>query len=68
MDFYIDWVRLKRYCELSGESKRTVYHRRQRGEWLDGVHTQMRGGVLWCNLRKIEEWVAKGKIEQLTRV
>jgi hypothetical protein len=51
------WVRVKRYCELSGETANTVHYRRRKKVWIDGVHTKMQDGKLWINLVEIQKWI-----------
>jgi len=55
------WVRLKKYCELSGDTAYAVHHRRSRGVWLDGVHTRIAADRrLWVNLDEVNKWVEQG--------
>lgn len=51
------WVTLAKYCELSGETVGAVRKRREKGEWLDGRHTQLRNRRLWVNLEAAQKWV-----------
>jgi hypothetical protein len=52
------WVKLNRYCELSGESKEAVYTKRKNGIWIDGMQYK-RGpdGNVWINLMEVELWI-----------
>jgi hypothetical protein len=45
------------YSRISGDSMQSIKHRRRRGEWREGQHIQLRGGVLWVNLEEIEKWL-----------
>ncbi|WP_454735458.1 hypothetical protein [Cupriavidus necator] len=54
----INWVPLKRYCELTSESAHTVYCRRSAGIWIDGKQTKkVPGAGVWVNLREVEKWI-----------
>jgi hypothetical protein len=58
----IKWVKLKRYCELSGETTAAVHGKRKAGHFLDGIHTKIADdGNLWVNLEAIEKWVEEGR-------
>lgn len=54
----IRWVRLSRYCELSGETEHSVEHKRRTGLWRDGEHWKVAGdGKIWIDLEAVERWV-----------
>ena len=56
--YALQWVKLKKYCELSGDTPHAVRSRRKRGIWLDGKHCKCApDGKLWVNLPKVEAWV-----------
>lgn len=54
------WVRLNRYCELSGETADAVEKRLRSGHWLRDVHARVPQGSnsLWVNLDAVEDWAA----------
>lgn len=54
------WVKLQKYCNLSGDTANAVHARRKKGIWLDGVHCQVRNKNLWINLEAVEKWVENG--------
>jgi len=55
------WVKLKKYCELSGDTSDSVHAKRQRGQFVDGVHCKIAGdGKLWVNVEAVEKWVEQG--------
>jgi hypothetical protein len=54
------WVTLAAYCAATGETPGAVRKRRERGEWLDGRHTQVRNRRLWINVEAAQQWVEKG--------
>lgn len=52
------WVKLEKYCELSGDTKQAVYFRRKTFIWQEGV--QLRKDPqnrLWVNLEEVENWL-----------
>lgn len=52
------WVKLDKYCELSGDTKQAVYFRRKTFLWKEGV--QLRKDPqnrLWVNLEEVENWL-----------
>ncbi len=53
----LKWLKVARYCELTGETKPAVYQRRYSGKWLDGVQCQIRDRNLWVNLPEAQKWV-----------
>lgn len=56
----LDWVRLSRYCELTGETPAAVDNRIRAGVWLRDVHARRPDGSkeLWVNLRAVNDWAA----------
>lgn len=55
------WVKLKKYCELSGDTPYAVHAKRRNGVWVDDIHCRIApDGNLWVNLDEIEKWVANG--------
>jgi hypothetical protein len=57
----VRWVKLERYCELTGDTEEAVRGRRARGEWLDGRHVRLRKRRLWVNLPEADKWVENNK-------
>ena len=55
----LKWVRLEKYCELSGDSATAVRARRTRGEWLDERETECKNRRLWVNLPAAQKWVTR---------
>jgi hypothetical protein len=53
----VTWVKLKKYCELTGDTTAAVHARRRRGKWLDNVHCRIAGDLLWVNLPAAQNWV-----------
>ena len=54
------WVKLQKYCNLSGDTANAVHARRKKGVWLDGIHCQVRNNNLWINTEAVEKWVEQG--------
>jgi hypothetical protein len=52
------WVKLKKYCELSGDTADAVHAKRRKGVWLDELQCRLApDGNLWVNLGEVEKWV-----------
>ncbi len=60
MSANVEWIRLEKYCEVTGETPEAVRKRRQKGIWLDGRHTRVRNRRLWVNTKAAQEWVERG--------
>lgn len=58
----IKWVKLKKYCEMTGETKDSVHGKRRKGIWLDGRECMVGpDGNLWINLEAVEQWLMSAK-------
>lgn len=53
----MEWVKLDRYIELSGDTMDAVQARRKTGKWLDGDQCKMVDGRLWISLPAVEKWI-----------
>lgn len=53
-----EWVKLERFCELTGYTEDAVRLNRKRGIWPDGIITQIRNRRIHVNLRAYDQWVA----------
>ena len=55
-------VPLSKYCELSGEEKKTVVRRIERGVWQTGKQVCEMSGVRerWIDLDEVEKWARNG--------
>lgn len=52
------WVKLKKYCELSGDTLAAVHAKRKRGVWLEGIQSKVApDGNIWGNLEEVDKWV-----------
>ena len=57
----VKWVKLKKYCEISGDTSNAVHAKRKRGMWLDGIQCKIGpDGNIWINLIEVERWVENG--------
>ena len=55
------WVKLKKYCQDTGDTSNAVHAKRKRGMWLDGVQCKIGpDGNIWINLIEVERWVEYG--------
>jgi hypothetical protein len=56
------WVKLKRYCELIGDTPDAVQKKIARGLWAEGVHFKTGpDGVRYFNLPAIDQWVEQNQ-------
>lgn len=55
----MEWVKLDRYLELSGDTMDSVQARRKTGKWLDGEQCKIVDGRLWISLPAVKEWIEK---------
>lgn len=62
------WVKLKKYCELTGDTAAAVHARRRSGKWLDGVQCRIADDLLWVNLAEAQKWVATWEQKLSARV
>lgn len=54
----LNWIRLAKYCELSGDSSDAVHARRRKRQWIDGLHCRVGpDGNLWVNPEEVNKWV-----------
>ena len=55
----LEWIRLARYCELSGDTSDAVHARRRKRQWLDGQQCKVGpDGNLWVNPAAVNRWIA----------
>lgn len=57
MSYPIEWVKLEKYAEITGDSIDAVMGRRKLGKWLEGQQCKIVDGRVWVNLRAAEKWV-----------
>lgn len=55
--FRPQWVKLKKYVELTGDSAAAVHARRRARKWLDGDQCKIVDDALWVNLPAATVWV-----------
>lgn len=52
------WVRLSRFCELTGYTEDAVHAKMRKGKWLEGwLWRKAPDGHIMVNLEAFEEWV-----------
>lgn len=56
----IKWLKLEKFCELTGETRGSVHARRECGEWLDSIHVQKREGRIYVSIDAFNRWVEHG--------
>lgn len=56
------WVKLPKYCELSGDTPDAVYAKNRRHIWTDGIqYRKAEDGCLWINTEEVEKWVEQSR-------
>lgn len=51
-------VKLRKYCELTGDTPQAVHSRRKRGEWVEGKHFHFPNARrLWIDIEEVSAWV-----------
>lgn len=56
------WVRLSRYCEVTGDTPGAVHARRRKRQWIDGVHCIVgQDGNLWVSPEEVNKWLEGNK-------
>jgi len=54
----MNWIKLKKYCEISGDTAEAVRNRRKKGVWADGKHSKIGpDGKIWVNPMEVDKWV-----------
>jgi hypothetical protein len=53
----MDWIKSKKYYQLTGDTKDAVYARLRKGVWIKGFHCKVVAGALWLHLPRIQEWI-----------
>lgn len=53
----LKWIKLNRWCELTGDTRDAVHARRKTGKWQDDIHCRVRDGNLWINVEEGQSWV-----------
>ena len=57
-------VRLKKYCELTGDTPDAVHARRKKGQWADGIHcTVGPDNKVWVNIEEAQKWVTSRSLQ-----
>lgn len=59
------WVKLNKYCDLTGDTPDAVYAKNRRGLWTPGVHFKKApDGCLWVNIEEVNKWVEQTETER----
>lgn len=54
----LKWVKVQKYCELSGDTLEGVRAKRRRRIWIEGVHwSRPADGVFYINVEEVSKWV-----------
>ena len=61
--FPLRWIKLNKYCELSGDTRDAVHTRRRKGVWIDGMQCRIGpDGNLWINPEEVSRWVESDSV------
>lgn len=61
----VAWMRLERYCALTGDNAATVHSRRKSGQWIEGHHWKLAPDRrVWVHLPRAQEWVESGELKR----
>jgi len=57
----VNWVPLRRYCQVTGESPKKLQMRVRRGVWIEGVHMSTPPGSrsTFVNIQAVAEWLGE---------
>lgn len=58
---HMKWTKIKKYCEISGDTPNAIYAKRKKGIWLDGIQCKVGpDGNIWINTNEVDKWVENG--------
>lgn len=56
----LSWVRVEKYCEMTGEPLNTVLDRVRDGKWAAKKHYKRTGPrTLWINPQEADQWISQ---------
>jgi len=62
------WVKILRYCEISGDTPDAVYAKNRRRIWTEGIHYKKADdGCIWINTEEVEKWVEQSEPDSRPR-
>ncbi len=54
----ISWVKLNRFCELTGYTPDAIYAKMRKGAWAEGLHWRKApDGHIMVNIEAYDRWV-----------
>lgn len=54
----LKWIKLQKYCELSGDTKDAIYAKNRRRIWQRGVHYEKGAdGCIYINTEAVSKWL-----------
>jgi len=55
------WVKLIKYCDISGDTIDAVHAKRRKGIWAEGKHWRKApDNKIWINIEAVDKWVENG--------
>ena len=58
----VEWMKVEKFCELTGYTEEAVKQKRKNGVWLDGEIVAVIGRRLHVNVRRYDQWAAKESV------
>ncbi len=59
----VSWVKLNRFCELTGYTPDAIYAKMQRGVWAKGLHWRKApDGHIMVNTEAYRQWVESTQV------
>lgn len=50
------WVKLNKYCEITGETEDAFHGKKKKGMYAEGRHWKIIERHIWVNLKEMEKW------------
>lgn len=58
----VKWVLLKKYCELTGDTRNGFNHKVQTGNYVMGKHFKKVENRIWVNLEQTQKWIENCRV------
>ncbi|MDQ5921166.1 MAG: hypothetical protein QG673_1222 [Pseudomonadota bacterium] len=53
----IKWVKLNRFCQLTGITEMAVRKKRHEGKWNEQIVKCAKDGMLYVNIEEYQKWI-----------
>lgn len=62
----LKWVKLDKYCEMSGDTRKAVHAKRNRQIWIEGQQwKKAQDGRIYINVQAVESWIENQHLSSL---